>query len=131
MDAFQLRHQHTDGLGARRGFHIGQAFDRQAIGQCVDMRTDPTNTLHQVEVLDPAAFLGGFLDTAMGVAQAHIGACNHFAIHGELEMTGFLEGRVLRADRDGKAFGGRILGHGYTPPSGPARLAGSKSLRSG
>ena len=131
MDAFQLSDQHTDGLGARRGFHVRQLFDCQAVRHRMDVRTNPADTFDQIEVLDPGALLGSLLDATVGVSKPNIGAGDHFPIHRELEMAGFLEGRVLRADRDGKAFGGRILGHSYTPPSGPARLAGSKSLRSG
>ena len=104
VDAFQLGHQHTDGLGARRGFHVRQFFDRQAVGHGVDMRTNPTDAFDQIQVLDPGALFGSLLDAAVGVSQAHVCAGDHFPIHRKLEMAGFLEGRVLRADRDGKPF---------------------------
>ncbi len=100
VDALQPGHDLTDGLGARRGFHLRQFLHAEAVGQGMRMRADAAHALEQVQVLVPVAALGGLLDAAVGIAQAHVRGGHDLAIHGELEVPRLLEGGMLRADGD-------------------------------
>ena len=95
VDAFQFGHQHTDGLGARRRFHVRQLLDCQAIRGCMDVRTDTTDPFEQVKILDPVTLLSGFFDTAMRISQADIGLRYDLTIHGELEAPRLFQGGML------------------------------------
>ena len=70
----------------------------------MDVGADSTDTLQQIEILYPVAPLGGFFDTPVSITKPDGCIGNDFTLHGEQEMPGFLQGRMLRANGDCKSL---------------------------
>ena len=102
VDAFQPGYQFADGQRALGNFHLGQFFHPLTVGAGMGMRANPADTFEQVQVLDPVACFGGLFNAAMDIAQPHARAGDNLAVHRKFKVTGFLECRVLRPDRDDK-----------------------------
>src|SRR5829696_8002482 len=104
MDALQTGHELTDRLRAPRDFHLGKFFHTQAVGKRMRMRADAADPFEQIQVLDPVAAFGCLFNATVGISQAHPRGRHYFAIHGELEMAGLFQCRMLWSDRNHKRF---------------------------
>ncbi len=80
--------------------NTGQLLHPQDVRGGVDVRADPADALHEVDVVDPGPVLRAFLDPAMHVAQADVRVGDDLPVHRQLEMARLLQGGVLRTDGD-------------------------------
>ncbi len=91
--------EHPDRLGARRHLHACQRFDAEGVRRRVHVRADPADPLEHVHRLRPVLSLDALLDPAVHVAEADRGGGHDLAVHRDLEVARFLQGRVLGPDR--------------------------------
>jgi hypothetical protein len=89
VNSLQLADEGTDGLRPGGSGHTCKLFNRQGVGCGMDMGTDTTYSLQQVDVLRPVSTLCRLFNPTMNVPQPDGSTGDDLAIYRELKMPRF------------------------------------------
>ena len=95
-----------------------QGFDSLAVAHAVHEGADAADALGDVHIIEVVALFDQHLEAAVDVADLRNGAYHFFVLEDEVEVEGFGEDGMLRAERyDGGAWHGLLMAAQRGPPS--------------